>query len=105
MKISDWGGIQQNFAEDGSMKMMETMYEIMCGTFEKYDLMNELTWSKKLEKNALKHLLLKYMDQPEQKHGFCRKPGGIEIIIKAQRNKCNKLMNLKTKKHMVRKFN
>ena len=64
MEISDWGGIQQNFAEDGSMKMMETMYEIMNGTFEKYDLMNELTWSKKLEKDALKHFLLKYTDQP-----------------------------------------
>ena len=34
MEISDWGGIQQNFAEDGSMKIMETMYEIMNGTFE-----------------------------------------------------------------------
>ena len=28
MEISDWGGIQQNFAEDRSMKMMETMYVI-----------------------------------------------------------------------------
>ena len=67
------------------MKMMEPMYEIMCSTFEKYDLMNELTWSQKLENDALKKFLLKYTDQPEQKQGFCRKPGGIEIIIKAQR--------------------
>ena len=99
MEISDWGGIQRNFAKDGSMKMMETMYEIMCGTFEKYDLMNELSWSQKLENDALKHFLIKYTDQPDRKLGFCRKPGGIEIIIKAQRNECNKLMNLKTKKN------
>ena len=99
MEISDWGGIQRNFAKDGSMKMMETMYEIMCGTFEKYDLMNELSWSQKLENDALKHFLIKYTDQPDRKLGFRRKPGGIEIIIKAQRNECNKLMNLKTKKN------
>ena len=104
LEVTDWGGIQKIFASDGSREMMEKMYQIMCGTFEKYDLNNEITWSQKLENEALDHFLLRYRDEPERKHGFRRKPGGIEVIIKSQRNECNKLMNLKTKKNMERRL-
>ena len=104
LEVTDWGGIQKIFASDGSREMMKKMYEIMCGTFEKYDLNNEITWSQKLENEALDHFLLRYRDEPERKHGYRRKPGGIEVIIKSQRNECNKLMNLKTKQKHGKKI-